>query len=191
MPEATQAQVRSEEILTEAWLDPDIGAKLRQLAKKKFPDSKLVDDVVAPFIEPMIAENKSLRERLDKLEEERQAEREKSENNKVQAIFESAIAKARADYNLTDDGFDKMLARMKETSNFTDADAAAAWVVSKTPPPPIKGPVWSPQDLNLFGSKSVEEGMAKLHRDPIGYQDDVIGEFYRDPDKFVRETPGL
>ena len=190
MAEATQAQIRAQELLEQLWLDGDIGEKIRKAAKAKFPDAKILDDTVAPFVAPLKAENAALKERLDKMEADRAAEREAAEKHSAQANLESALARARQDYNLTDEGFDKMVARMKETGNYADADAAAAWVASKTPAAAPAGPTWRSQDLNLFGSKDKDEALAKLHRDPEGFRDDAIEEFYRDPDKFTRETLG-
>ena len=148
-------------------------------------------DVVDPFVAPLKAENAALKERLDKMEASRAAEKDESEKRAAQINLESALAKARQDYNLTDEGFDKMVSRMKETGNYADADAAAAWVASKTPPAAPKGPTWRNQDLNLFGSKDKDEALVKLHRDPVGYQDDQIEEFLRNPDQFMRETLGI
>jgi hypothetical protein len=190
MVEATQAQIRAEELLNALWSDGEIGAKVRQAAKSKFPDAKIVDDVVAPFVAPLMEQNKKLQERLDKFETDRTAERAEAEERTAQANLEQRLDVARRNFSLTDDGFDRMVARMKDTGNYADADAAAAWVASKTPPVAPKGPSWSPQDIDLFGSKNKDEAKEKLHRDPVGYQDDVLGEFYRDPDKFVRETLG-
>lgn len=189
MAEATQAQIRAEALLNELWNDGAAGDRIRKLAKEKFPETKIVDDVVAPFVEPLKAQNKALQDRLDKIEEERAAERARYEEHQHQTTFQSQIEAARRSYSLTDEGFNKMLDRMKEQNN-PDAEAAAAWGASKTPAP-IKGPTWAPQDLNLFGSKTAEEGMARLHNDPIGYQDEQLAEFFKNPDKFVSETLGV
>lgn len=188
MAEATQSQIRAEELLNSLWNDTKVGEVVRRAAKEKFPDTKIVDDVVAPFVEPLQAANKVLQDRLDKVEEERAKERAAWEEQQNKTTFESQVEAARKAYSLTDEGFHKMLDRMKE-QNSPDAEAAAAWVASKTPAP-IKGPTWAPQDLNLFGSKSAEEGMAKLHNDPVGYQDEQLAEFFKNPDKFVQETLG-
>lgn len=191
MAEATQAQIRAEELVKKLWLDGEIGAKLRKSAKEAFPDMPpLPDEQAEPFVAPLRAQNEALQKRLEKLEEDRAAEKVEREKNATQATFEQAIAAARTSYSLTDEGFDKMIARMKETGNYSDADAAAAWVASKTPPAAVPGPTWAPQDLNLYGSKNPEEEMAKLHRDPIGYQDSQLAEFFKNPDKYVQETFG-
>jgi len=190
MAEATQAQLRAQELLEQLWSDSEIGEKVRRAAKAKFPDAKILDDVVDPFVAPLKAENAALKERLDKMEASRAAEKEEAEKRVAQVNLESALAKARQDYSLTDEGFDKMVSRMRETGNYADADAAAAWVASKTPPASPQTPMWRGQDLNLFGTKDRDEALVKLHRDPVGYQDDQIEEFLRDPEKFTRETLG-
>jgi len=193
MAEATQSQIRAEELLNELLRDGDVGGKVRKIAKAKFPDSRIVDieSIAEPLVAPLKAENDALKARLDKIEAERQKDAEEAEKRAAQTNLEQALAKARQDYNLTDEGFDKMVARMKETGNYADADAAAAWVASKTPPAAPSGPTWRSQDLNLFGTKDRNEELAKLHRDPIGFQDDQIEAFLRDPDGFTRETLGV
>lgn len=190
MAEATQAQIRAAELLESLWNDAEVGEKVRKAAKAKFSDTKIVDDVVAPFVEPLRAESAALRKELEQLREERAAEKVEREKAATQKTFEEAISVARQNYNLTDEGFDKMIARMKETGNYSDADAAAAWVASKTPPAQVPGPTWAPQDLNLFGTRNADEEMAALHRDPVGFQDRQLAEFYKNPDKFVQETLG-
>ena len=70
------------------------------------------------------------------------------------------------------------------------AEAAAAWVASKTPPKQTAGPTWAPQSLNLFGSKNYDENLASLHRDPQGFMDQQLTEFVSDPDKYVADTFG-
>jgi hypothetical protein len=189
---ATQAQIRAAELLDDLLRDGELGGKIRKLAKAKFPDANIVDieSVAEPLVAPLKAENKALKERLDALEAGLQKDKTDAETRAAQTNLEQALAKARQDYNLTDEGFDKMVARMKETGNYADADAAAAWVASKTPPAAPAGPLWRSQDLNLFGTKDKNEELARLHRDPIGFQDDQIEEFLRNPDKFVAETLG-
>jgi hypothetical protein len=189
MAEATQAQIRAEQLLEALWTDAGIGEKVRRTAKEKFPDAKILDDAVEPFVAPLRAQNEALAAKLTKIEEERATERTEREQNSAKKSLEDALTSARQSYNLTDEGFDKMVARMKETGNYSDADAAAAWVASKTPPA-IKGPTWAPQDLNLFGTKNAEESFAQLHRDPVGYQDAQLAEFFKNPDQFVAETLG-
>jgi hypothetical protein len=188
MAEATQAQIRAAELLEQLWSDGEIGEKVRRAAKAKFPDAKIIDDTVAPFVAPLQAENAALKKRLDDMEASRAADKEAREQRAAQANLESALAKARQEYNLTDEGFDKMVGRMKETGNYADADAAAAWVASKTPPTAPAGPTWRSQDLDLFGTKNADEARAELHRNPDKHRDDQIEAFLRDPDGFTRET---
>lgn len=195
MPEATQSQIRAEELLAQLMNDGKIGSEIRKAAKAKFPDIRVVEDFAEPVVAPLRAENAALKERLDKLEADRAAERKAWDEQSAKTTIEQALDKARRDYNLTDEGLDKAVARVKEMGATADigaaVDAAAAWVASKTPPAEVKGPTWAAQDLNLFGTKDKDESMAKLHRDPVGFQDDVLAEFYRDPDRFTRETLGV
>jgi hypothetical protein len=194
MAEATQAQIRAAELLEQLWSDGEIGEKVRRAAKAKFPDAKIIDDTVAPFVAPLRAENVMLRERLDKIEKARAEERMAWEEHSAKTMIEQAIDKARRDYSLTEDGIDKAVARVKEMGVSGDVgvavDAAAAWVAYKTPPTAPAGPTWRSQDLDLFGTKNADEARAELHRNPVKYQDDQIEAFLRDPDGFTRETLG-
>ena len=195
MAEATKAQLRAEELLAALWTDGEVGEKVRKAAKAKFPDASIVDDVVEPFVAPLKAENEALKKRLDAMEASRADERKAWDEHNVKTTIEQAVEKARRDYNLTDEGLDKAVARVKEMGAQGDigvaVDAAAAWVASKTPAPAAPGPTWRGQDLDLFGSKNKDDTLVKLHRDPVGFQDDQIEEFLRNPDQFTRETLGV
>jgi hypothetical protein len=89
---------------------------------------------------------------------------------------------------LTSDGLDKMVERMKATKNYSDAEAAAAWVAQQMPAPAAPGPTWAPKSMDLFGTKNANEKYKALHADPLAFADAELMEFSRDPDKYVRET---
>ena len=124
MAEATQAQIRAAELLEQLWSDGEIGEKVRRAAKAKFPDAKIIDDTVAPFVAPLRAENVMLRERLDKIEKARAEERMAWEEHSAKTMIEQAIDKARRDYSLTEDGIDKAVARVKEMGVSGDVGVA-------------------------------------------------------------------
>jgi hypothetical protein len=190
MAEATEAQVRALKALESLWNDGELGSKVQNKVKELYPDAKTNEDVFAPVINPLRAENAALAKRLEKFEEERAAERKASEEKSLKQSLDEALTAARKNYNLTEEGFDKMVARMKETGNYSDADAAAAWVASKTPPAPVAGPSWKTQSMNLFGAKKFDEAFAELHRDPQEYMDSQLAQFAADPDAYVAETFG-
>ena len=190
MAEATEAQIRALAALEASWNDPEIGPGLQKKVKSLFPDAKTNDDVFGPVVAPLKAENEKLAQKLAKIEEERAAERKAAEEATMKRSLDDALTEARQKYNLTEEGFDKMVSRMKETGNYADAEAAAAWVASKTPPAPVAGPSWKPQAMNLFGAKKFDEALAELHRDPQEYMDNQLAQFVSDPDGYVAETFG-
>ena len=195
MAEATPAQIRAEQLVNKLWRDQELGSKVQKLAKETFPDAEIhtVDETLAPALAPLKAQNDTLAAELKAMREEREAERKaaKERADEEQKIsFQDQIAKARDAYSLTDEGFDKMVARMKATGNYQDPEAAAAWVSSKEPPPPAPGPTFGPQSLNLFGSQKADENLALLHRDPERYADEQFALFQQNPDKYVAETFG-
>ena len=193
MAELTPEHERALALVNNLWNDEDLGLKLQEKAKAQFPEIRTSAEAYAPLKAQFEAQIAAQKKQLDEMREERAAERKAAEEKAAEMqkkSFEQQINAARDSYNLTDEGFDKMVARMKETGNYTDPDAAAAWVASKTPPAPVSGPTFGPQDLNFFGSSKQDEKMAALHRDPQRYMDMELTEFSRDPDRYVRETLG-
>ena len=193
MAEATAAQIRAAELLETLWHDGEIGERIQKAAKAKWDDVKTTGEAFAPIVAPLKAGQDALAAELKAIREERAAERNANEDrgNEVQKkTFQASLEDARKSYNLTEEGFDKMVERMKTTSNYSDPEAAAAWVASKTPPVRVDGPTFGPQSLNLYGSQKADENMASLHRDPQRYMDEQLSEFVRDPDRYVRETMG-
>ncbi len=170
------------------WNDREIGAKVQERVKALYPDAKTNADVFDPVLAPVRDELATLTKQHKELLAQMDADRKAAEESKQRRTLESQLDAARKNFNLTDEGFDKMVARMKETGNFSDADAAAAWVASKAPPAAVKGPTWAPQALNLFGTQKADEAFAMLHRDPQGYMDAQLSEFVRDPDAYVNDT---
>lgn len=181
---------RSKELIDALWNDGEVGKKIQQAAKAKWNDIKTTDDVMSPIIEPHLNKMKALEEKYEKLLEERMEEKRATEDERVKVKLEEQLEKARRDYNLTEEGFNQMVDRMKATGNYSDAEAAAAYVASKAPPAKVAGPTWAPQDLDLFGSKNRNDALVELHRDPMGYMDSQLSEFVSDPDKYVRDTFG-
>lgn len=167
--------LRARALVDKNWKDPKIGADFRKNAKETFPDIAIPEDTVDPVIAPVRAELEETRSQLAKALE-RLDTRERKETEDAQTVsMERALNAARTKYSLTDEGFDKMTARMKETANFTDAEAAAAWVASNTPPPKsANGPSWAPQNLDLYGSKTKNEDYALLHTDTEAFFDKTV-----------------
>lgn len=188
---AEQTVEQRMKMLAEAlWNDSELGARVQAKAKEMFPDAKTNADVIDPILNPLRAENKKLAERLEKFEQERADEKRSADESKQKQTLEAALESARKNYSLTEEGFDKMVSRMKETGNYSDADAAAAWVASKTPPKDVKGPTFGTKKMNLFGVGKYDESMKELHRDPLDYLDNQLEEFAANPDKYVADTFG-
>jgi hypothetical protein len=183
---------RLQALFDELWNDKsELGRTVRKRAKEKFPDIRNPDEDAEAALGPVKAEvdavKTQLKEALDKI-----AARDKADADlKVENDLMSKMQAAKVKFNLTDSGYDKMMTRMRETGNVTDADAAAAWVVSQMPKPePTNTPTWLPQESNLFGTTHKDEQWEALHKDPRKYFDDQLRDFVRDPDKYVRDTLG-
>lgn len=191
-PRLTESEQRAQTLYQDLWNDSELGAAVRAKAKQKFPEVILPEEPLAPVLEPLRADNKALRERLEAIEAERKAEREAAAQSKADTDFQQRIEAAKRAFNLNGEGFDKMIARMKETQNFTDAEAAAAWVAAQNPPPaPKTGASWAPQSVDFYGTKNKDENFALLHNDPQEYADEQFRQFAADPVGFTNETLGF
>ena len=179
MPEISDAQLelanKYQTLYNKLWNDPKEGLAFKRKVKELVPEEQIpeldmIDTTVKPFEEKMAKQaedNKALKERLDNIEKRSKDEKEESDLVK-------SLDSARKKFHLTDEGFDKAVARMKEMNN-PDAEAAAAWVASQEKKArPVGSSSFAPSALNLYGSNKVDESMADLHRDPIAWQDATI-----------------
>lgn len=189
---ATQNQIRSEQLMEALWGSADLGPRIRKVAKERFPDIRLPEETIDPVITPLREENEALKQRLDALSEKFEAREKETAESKTFRELEASVNAAVAKFGLTDEGRAAMLDRMKETRNFTDVEAAAAFIAHATPPQATAGPSWAagPAKLNLFGSAEPEEQYKRLHTNPEGYLEDQLREFASNPDKYVTETFG-
>jgi hypothetical protein len=167
MAEATEAQLRAEKLFLALMKNPKANAIVREQAKALFEDVEFPEDQIDPVIEPLRSETKAIRDELAALRKEREAEREARELERHKVDLEQRLNDARKRYQLTDEGFDKLVARMRDTGNYTDADAAAAWVAQSAPKPVMARSSYGPQDINLFdsGRESSDERIRLLHTD--------------------------
>ena len=176
MAEATEAQIRAEKLFLALMKNPKANPIVRAQAKEIFDDVEFPEDQLDPVIDPLREETKSLRDELAALKAERLKEREDMELDRQKGNLEKALNDARSRYNLTDDGFDKMVTRMKETGNYTDADAAAAWVAQSAPKPVSARASYGPSTIDLYGSgrESSDERVRLLHTNPERFFDTEV-----------------
>jgi hypothetical protein len=176
MAEATEAQIRAEKLFLALMKNPKANPLVREQAKALFEDVEFPEDQMDPVLEPLRSETNSIREELAALRKEREEEREARALESQKTNLEQALNGARARYNLTDDGFDKMVSRMKDTGNYTDADAAAAWVAQSAPKPASARSSYGPRAMDLFGSgnESSDERTRLLHVNPERFFDTEV-----------------
>lgn len=188
-PRLTQHEQRSVDLFDKLYHDPEFGPALRKKAKETYPDIRVPEDSLGPLVAPLQKQIETLAEQnkalIDKMAKREADEQERATFQSLESRVTSAVSK----FSLTDEGRAKMLDRMKETGNYTDPEAAAAFI-AHTAPKPAALPSWAPQSMNLFGSKEYDESLALLHRNPSAYEDQQLIEFAKDPDKYVAETFG-
>ena len=169
---------RYQQLVDDLWNDAELGPKVRAKAKAKWQDIRIPDEQIEPVLKPLQEQNTALQARLDAMEKEQKDREKAAAEAQGQKDMEARLEAARKKYALTAESFDKMVARMKETQNYTDAEAAAAWVTDHLPPPPppTGGPSWAVQRLDLFGTQSKDENMKMLHNDPDKWFDKAVQE---------------
>lgn len=183
MPEISDQELatlrRAQSLLDGLWNDKEHGMALKRMVKAKLPDARIPElDIAEPMLAPVRAEleeqkkaNKTLADRLDARE---RAEKDARED----ADLTSALAAAKKEYRLTDDGMAKVIKRMKDTNN-PDPAAAAAWVTDhEKPAAPVASSSFS-TDFNLYGAgeKSQDESIQRLHQDPKKWFDREASDF--------------
>jgi hypothetical protein len=168
---------RAAALVDKLWNDEKLGSGVRRAAKDLFPETSIIDDQLEPVVAPLREQNAALLKRLDEMQAAQEAERkaatEKLEKQRDED-YATRLDAARKRYGLTDESFDKMVARMKETGNYGDPEAAAAFILSQTPAPSSPGLTVGPQFLDFAGTRKSNERYKHLHMDPEGYFDDQV-----------------
>lgn len=179
---------RADALFKQLWNDGgEAGRMFRAKAKELYPDVKTPEDSFEPVLAPMRAKleetQTALQAALERLTDREKKDAEADEDARLARAVEAATAK----FRLTDDGRAKMLDRMKETHNYTDAEAAAAWVASTLPPPAPATPSWRTKSVDFIQTHEGDDSLKRLHADPSRFMDDELEAFIRDPDGFTKQ----
>ncbi len=182
---------RAKAIVDRLWSDrSEAGKKVKATAKELFPDIVIPDDpldeAIAPLREQITALQTTLAERDAKEAEAQQ----KALEARTETEFMTKLNAAKSEFSLSEAGVDAVVARMKETGNYTDPQAAAAYVLRGEKPVDTAGAAMlGPQAVDFFGKKTAEdeERMKLLYSDPAdGFIDYEIAKMAADPDKYAR-----
>jgi hypothetical protein len=158
---------------------PEKGIDFKKLAKTvdptlQFTELDTHERLQAPILEKLTATEAALQAIREEREAEKLERQQADTVRKLSGDVDAAVKK----FSLTDDGREKMTARMQEKGNL-DAEAAAAWVASQTPKAkPSQGTgTFGPSALNAYGSAEKDDAWAELHHDPVRWQDKEIAAF--------------
>lgn len=170
-------------VLNKMWTDPKDGLTFKRKVKSleptwAIPEVDVVDQAAAPFRAEIDTLKKSVTDLVDTITTERQTAAERREETTLQ----ERLTAARKEYQLTDEGMDKVIARMKETGN-PDPSSAAAWVTDHMPKakPTSGSSSFGPSAANLFGVKTQDDHWKDLHTDPDGWFDREVEAVLNDP----------
>lgn len=179
---------RSHELINNLWNDSAVGPAIRKMAKEKY-GIQTQDDALEPIVGPLKKQVEELQAKIAADSEAREKKAKEDSEAAAKKTLEETINTVRDKHNLTQEGVEKMLKRMQDTSNYGDPEAAALWVLAQDPPPKAPGPSWAPKYLDQKGN--LEDTKLKLlHNDPEAFRDAELQEFVSDPDKYVRDTFG-
>ncbi len=180
MPEITEQQLagfqKAMTLLDKLTGDPKTGLSTQRKLKEIDPSLNFpgidVGDVV---VQPIKDELTKTQETLQKLQDERAAEKEAAANAALEGKLRDSIGKAQSKYKLTDEGVHGLVKFMQERQ-VADAELAAPAYLETLPkaPAPIKPSPFAPQHANLFGTgddRGSDENIKSLHDDPVRWFD--------------------
>lgn len=179
MPEISQSELetlrRSEALLNKMWNDPKEGLNFKRKVKEYAPDARIPElDMIQAAAQPFEEKFTKQAEEIKTMRERLEAREKKEKDDKEESELEASLARVKSQFKFTDEGLEKVIARMKEKNN-PDAEAAAAWVAAQErKAKPISGSNIGPSALNLYGSKTADEQYAALNKDPIAWADNEI-----------------
>ena len=185
------ANARAAAIVNRLWNDRSgVGDKIKAAAKELFPDVTIppdpTDEAIAPLKAELDALKTTLAERDAKEAEAQQAALEKA----TETEFMAKLNAAKSEFRLSDAGVEAVVARMKETGNYTDPQAAAAYVLKDERPVDTAGSAMlGPQAVDFMGKMAAEDQdrLKLLYQDPDGaFIDYEIAKMAADPQGYAR-----
>lgn len=165
---------RVNKLTNDLWNDPNLGLKVKELVKEKYPNSNLPEvdairtsrKVESEILSRVDAKEKALEDRISAFENSQKERDTKAADEKSKQAFESDVESTRKKYQLSPEGMEKVFARMKEKNN-PDVEAAAAWVTDhEVKAAPINSSGYTPQNLNVFGSSQEDKDWELLNKNP-------------------------
>jgi len=170
MPEVSDQQLALYQKLVglhdSLYQDESLGLEFKQLLKKKFPKLAIPEiDAAKPHVEKMGTIEKELADLKQRLQDE-----------KLESDFIRRFSDTRREFNLTDEGMEKVKKLMTE-NNIPDPRAAAALMLHEKPPEPISPSGFGAQRWDFLNgdSKAEQDDITSLINDPDAWLDKTIG----------------
>jgi hypothetical protein len=171
-------------MLNKLYNHPDKAMEFKKLAKEagyKVPELDTLEKVTKPIeekFETVTAENKKLKERLDKWENDNLSLKEET-------ALKAQLDTVRKQFSLNDEGMQKVIDRMKAKNN-PDVEAAAAFVLSQEPKakPTTNTHNFAQGKFNgsnlVGGGEQGEKAWNTLMKDAANNSDDYFSEVVND-----------
>lgn len=190
MPDANEvASLRQAKALLDSlWNSKGVGAKFKRVLKEHNPNFSIPEiDIVDEAKKPIEDEIGKTKEELKALRKEIEDDRNKTKEEKEESTLKAEIEDVRKKFSLTDEGFDKMIKRMKDKKSY-DPEAAAVWVKSQEPKSEMAkdSKLGLPGKMNLYGSNSKDEAWKDLHdaNDPYKFFDKETANIFDHPEEY-------
>jgi len=174
VPKSRIKQLESVASLADAlWNDPKVGMTIKERYKEMNPNANIPEVVVAQssrkveqdLIAKIEAKEKAVDDKISAWEKKNADKEAADESKQAEASFASEVEATKAKYKLTQEGMEKVFARMKEKNN-PDVEAAAAWVTDhEVKAAPTSG--YNDSAFNPYGSKSEDKSWELLNKNPF------------------------
>jgi len=173
-------------LLDGLWNNPANGTKFKRLLKEtnpklSIPEIDIVDEAKRPIDEKLSAFEEGFKKIHERLDAKEKTDKEQKEERDLRKELDDVRGK----FNLTDEGFNKVIQRMKDKKSY-DPEAAAAWVVAQEPKvtPAGESKLGLPGKINLYGSAKEDKDWADLNKDPMSFFDSTVEDVFNNPQKF-------
>lgn len=151
--EEARVNQQAKALLDALWNNAEHGQAFKKLIKAvnprvSIPEVDIPDAVTKPYDEKIAAQAEEIAALRKALEDDQKARKERDEENDLVSKFD----RIRKEYDLTDDGMDKVRKLMVDRQ-IPDPEAAAALYLRQTPPAPsqpstVAPPRWDFQHVN-------------------------------------------
>lgn len=181
---------RAHALLDKLYTHGEKGLEFQRMLKAVIPEARLpqlerIETLTKPYDEKFSKLEKEMKEDKESRAKEKQEAKDKEEESSLRKTLDQV----KKDYGFTDEGMQKVIARMQDKKN-PDVEAAAAYVARSEPKAkPTASSSYTPSSLNLYGANEKDEKWAELNKNPMGFFDKEVNKVLDEFSEFGQEKP--